>query len=238
MVSKRRRRQDPRLRPRQAPEAAAGGESRSADRAGDAGRHGPRHGRLHVAGAGERQGPSTSASDQFSLGLDPLRDGDGQAGLPAGHDRRDADRDHPRGRRAGRPAQRGRSGAVPLDRRAVPARRTPRSATPRRAISRGTSGASASTSRRRRRRRDLGDVSVRPGAARRRSGPLVLVAAGRVAVLAALRRRDAPAEAPRSRSAAAVLPADHVRQRHDPRPRDSPRTARRSSTARPGTATP
>ena len=75
------------------------------DRPGHAGRHGPGDGRLHVARAGERQAARLPLRPVLA-GLDLLRDGDRQARVPARHDRRDADGDHPRGHRAGRAAQR------------------------------------------------------------------------------------------------------------------------------------
>ena len=80
-------------------------------------RHGD--GRLHVAGAGEREAGGLPVGP-VRAGLDPLRDGDGQARVPEGHGRRDADRDHPRRAGAGRAGQPAGAGAAALDRRALP----------------------------------------------------------------------------------------------------------------------
>ena len=86
--------------------------------AGDSGRHGDGDRRVHVAGAGER--PPTRLSHRPVLdGLDPVRDGDGQARLPARNACRDSDGDHPRGHRARRAAQRKRARSLSLDRRAL-----------------------------------------------------------------------------------------------------------------------
>ena len=62
----------------------------------------------------------TSRTDQFSLGIDALRDAGGAAAVRAGLRRRDADGDHPRGARAAREGGAGGPGAGPLDRGAVP----------------------------------------------------------------------------------------------------------------------
>ena len=166
--------------------------------------------RLHVARAGERQARGLSLRPVLAR-LDPLRAGDRQAGVPAGHQRRNADGDHPRGRRAGRQGQRDRAGAFPMDHRALP-RQGPRGALrldprPRErpaqhpgapvggfGVGRGPAGdgrcARAETALDS--RRGAGD-----GDPRRDRG------------------RDAAAETDRP-FRAAVLPADHLRQRHDP----------------------
>ncbi len=98
--------------------------------------HGDGHGRLHVAGAGEREAGGLPLGPVRS-GLDPLRDGDGQARVPEGT----------RGRRRWQPSSRT---SPSRSRRSTRARRRrcagsssavspriPTSATPRPAISRG-----------------------------------------------------------------------------------------------------
>ena len=91
-------RQDPRLRPGQALRRAAGRRAPAAPtaiHAGDAARA-PSWARSATCRRSRRAAsPSDFRSDQFSLGLDPLRDGDGQARLPEGDRRRDAGGDHP-----------------------------------------------------------------------------------------------------------------------------------------------
>ena len=82
--------------------------------------------------------PVDFRSDQFSLGSILYEMATGKRAFQRVDRRRDAHGDHPRGGRAARAAQRERPGAVPLDRRALPRRRTRRSATPRRATSRAT----------------------------------------------------------------------------------------------------
>ena len=113
-------RQAPRLRPREDVRRAVGGSVGSADDrpAGDAARHRHGHGRLHVAGAGER--PSRRFPLRpVRLRFDPLRDGDGPAGLPEEDRRRNARRDHPRRARARRAGQPADPRAAALDRRAL-----------------------------------------------------------------------------------------------------------------------
>ena len=127
--------------------------------------------------------------------------------------RRDADRHHPRGPRAGRAAQRRRAGAVPLDRRALPAE--------------GPGGALRLDARPRpgrqeRARAPLGGVrdrrvSGRPSSPVRRRRPLArLDRRSPLARRCGLRGGHAGCRSASARSTPAVLPADHVRARHDP----------------------
>ena len=90
----RRLRQDPRLRSGQAHPTRGGG---TRDHGADGlGRHAPGardgHDRIHVARAGARQAPGLPLGP-VRAGLDPLRDGDGEAGLLARERSRDAHRD-------------------------------------------------------------------------------------------------------------------------------------------------
>ncbi len=121
-------REDPRLRPRQADRGAfAGPVGRSdGDRGADAARNRHGNGRLHVARAGERSARRLPLRPVHPR-RDPLRDGDGQAGLPAKDRRGDARRDHPRGARAALSARAEGPRPRALDRRA-PARQGPRGA--------------------------------------------------------------------------------------------------------------
>ena len=142
-------REDPGLRPGQADRDREAGRVRSADRdrGADAAGHGHGHRGLHVAGAGERPARRLPIRPVHAR-HDPLRDGDRQARVPEKDRRRDARRDHPRGARAAR-AGRAEDARRPCDGSSnVASPRTPRSATPRRRISRATCGASATTSRR------------------------------------------------------------------------------------------
>ena len=96
------------------------------DRGADAARHRHGHGGLHVARAGERPARRLPLRPVHAR-HDPLRDGDGQARVPAQDRRRDARRDHPRGARAAVAARSEGPGSRALDRRA-PARQGPRRA--------------------------------------------------------------------------------------------------------------
>ena len=93
--------------------------ARDAGRARHPARDGHGHGRLHVPRAGER-GASRLPLGPVLAGLDPLRDGDGQTGLPEEDRGRNALGDHPR--RPGADERRGPAGAgaAALDRRALP----------------------------------------------------------------------------------------------------------------------
>ncbi len=224
--------QDPRLRPRQAPQGATGPGHQRPDRAGDSGRHGDGHRRVHVAGAGQRP-PARLSHRPVLDGLDPVRDGDGQARLPARNAGRDSDGHHPRGHRAGRAAQRQRARLPFAGSSSAASRRIPRNATRRRATSRATCAPFESTCPRptsrawspeRRRPRRCG-----PGGA---GCPPLVVAAGLAAAFAAgCRDRHGASRAlslrPTSRSPSAA--ARSVRRASLP-------TVRRSSTARRGTA--
>ena len=90
MVTQGRVREDPRLRPGEADSArrSRAGATHAPTRLGrDGARHRDGNGRLHVAGAGARQGARLPVGP-VRVGLDPLRDGDGQAGLRARERRR------------------------------------------------------------------------------------------------------------------------------------------------------
>ena len=115
--------QDPRLRPRQAPEGAARRELEPSHRAGHAGRHRPRHGRLHVAGAGERQGRSTSVPTSSRSGRSSTRwrraGGRSSAARPRKRSRRSSAKTRSRSRRptpaSRRPSAGSSSGASQKD---------------------------------------------------------------------------------------------------------------------------
>ena len=154
---------------------------RGADAVADGlGAHGggrrPRDGRVHVARAGPRRAARLPLGPVL-VRIDPLRDGDGAAGVRAAERARDDGRDHPRGarapRRRPRPRRRSRCAGSSSD----ASRRTRRSATRRRRTSRGTSRASGTGSPRRRPRgrpvaapaaRGAGVRAARPLLSRRR----------------------------------------------------------------------
>ena len=97
-----------------------GGELEPADRAGDAGRHGPRHGRLHVAGAGERQGRSTSVRTSSRSGSIFYEMATGKRAFQRGTTAETLTaiiREEPE---PVAQVERRRPGALPLDRRALP----------------------------------------------------------------------------------------------------------------------
>ena len=181
-----------------------------ADGTRDEGGHRARHGRLHVARAGERQAGGLRVGSVRAR-IDLLRDGHRPARLPARHERGDADRDHPRGRRAGRAAQRRRPGAVPLDHRALPAEGPPRAlrldARPRLEHQ----GRSRAPVRGRHFSRCVGQRGSGQAATQAPVRPR-RPAAGHGH--AGLRRRHVAAEAPRQ-VGPAVLSADHLRARYD-----------------------
>ena len=201
-------------------------------RAGDAGRHRPRHGRLHVAGAGERQGARLPFRPVRAR-LDLLRDGDGPARVPARHDRRDAHGDHPRKTRSRSPRRTPASRRPSAGSSSVASRRIRTSATPRRGTSPGTCAAFGSTCRRPRRRcrarsrerrrprRGGGPVSPRSRRRSRFSRPSARGCSSRSASASRCRRPISRSRSARGRSAPAAS-----------RP-----TVRPSSTARPGTET-
>ena len=151
---------------------ADGGGSQLADARGTG--HAPRHGdgdrRLHVARAGERRGRGLPLGPVLP-GLDPLRDGDGQARLPEEDRRRDAVGDHPRGPRADRRRRTRRRRRRCAGSSSAASPRSPRTGTPRRATSRATSSRRSSICPRPRSRRRPwhGRSRARAGGGRRGS---------------------------------------------------------------------
>ena len=101
-----------------------------ADDDGDDSGSGRGNGRLHVAGAGERRGRRLSVGPVL-VRLDPVRDGDGQAGVPEEDGDRHARGDPEPGARADRRDQSAGPGSPALDRRALPRPRSRTAATPR-----------------------------------------------------------------------------------------------------------
>ena len=115
-------REDPGLRPRQADADGRARGSRDALSDGFGGHGGGRRrgdGRLHVAGAGAREGARLPFGP-VRVRVDPLRDGDGPAGVRARQRARDAGGDHPGGARGNRSRRTRNARAARLDRGALP----------------------------------------------------------------------------------------------------------------------
>ena len=197
----------------------------------DARGHGARHGRLHVARAGERQAARFPVGPVLAR-LDPLRDGDGRPRLPARNERRDAHRDHSRGRRADRTAKRVGPGAVSLDRGPV----SPE----------GSRGALRVDARSRARHQEHPRASVRGlGVGRDRPPEIAGIARAprrRPILRAALSAAPFSRRSPRGCSSRSVSPPRRrppISRSRSAAARSAPRgsrpTDRRSSTARPGT---
>ena len=230
-------RQDPGLRPGQADRA---GRSRTvsalptAVAAGDAAGHGAGHGRLHVAGAGQRAARRLPLRPVLAR-LDPLRDGDGQARLPEEDRRRDAVGDHPGGARADRAgcARRRRLPCAGSSSAASPRIREERYASTQ-DLARDLTSVRDHLSRDLRLRRPRGAPSRRRARRRGWALPAAPRPRSRVAASAWLAAQAVVAE---SRLGPDPVPAADVPARHARQRRASLPTARRSSTARPGTGT-
>ena len=156
--------------------------------------------------------PVDFRTDQFSAGIDLLRNSDGEEGVPSFDERRNVDRDHSGRSRAGRPDQSFRSGAVSMDRRALPAEGS-RGALRLDAGSRaGRPGCARPSVGIRGFRSRLGESRRVPGEAREASG-----ASG--CGPRRNRGRAPPGNVPREENQplrSPLVSADHVRKRHDP----------------------
>ena len=178
-VTRRRPRQDPRLRPREEGRGPRpGGRDERSDRPGS---HGARHrdgdGRLHVARAGPRAFDRSALRHLFFRD-DPLRAALGEEGVSAGH----------RGRHDGRDPAGRAAGAVGIGKRhPAGSRRTSSGIVSRRAPTTGSSRRRTSCSRSRLRRRRPPPVG-RGRPPRRSAEERVLLATAVVAIVARRRR--------------------------------------------------
>ena len=229
-----RRRQDPRLRPREAPEDRSRTRSSNAPTA-QATQAGTVHGhrRLHVARAGQRPARSTSAPTSSRWARSSTRWRRASAPSSAG---RSAETLTAIIREETEPVARvnaGVPGALPLDRRAMPAEG------PRGALRLDARPRAGRAERPRAPVRGLGfgrGLAATAAAAVRRSALAARCCARRssaVALLAALGGRDAPPEALRARRCRPPTSRSPSAAARSAR-RASRRTARRSSTARLG----